>query len=162
MATSSRPGKNVPRSLEVISTAERLAAARVASFLSPSSTKAGRKVQVVDAKGQRLELSTTLAKVVHRAAELLAEGRPVAVLPEEEMLSTSAAAELLNISRQYLVRMVDAGELAAMKVGSHRRLRAADVAAFKAVRDAKRATALDRLTKLSEEAGGYALGTKSR
>ena len=82
--------------------------------------------------------------------------------PEEEMLSTQTAADFLNVSRQYLVRMVDAGELAAMKVGSHRRLRAADVAAFKAVRDAKRTTALNRLTERSEEAGGYAFGTKQR
>ncbi|WP_395714554.1 helix-turn-helix domain-containing protein [Reyranella sp.] len=119
-------------------------------------------MQVVNAKGQRLELSATLANVMYRAAELLAEGRPVAVLPEEEMLSTQTAADFLNVSRQYLVRMVDAGELAAMKVGSHRRLRAADVAAFKAVRDAKRTTALNRLTERSEEAGGYAFGTKQR
>ncbi len=92
---------------------------------------------------------------MHRAAELLAEGRPVIVLPDEEMLSTQAAADLLNVSRQYLVRIVDAGELPAVKVGSHRRLRAADVVAFKAVRDAKRRSALDRLTALSEELGGY-------
>jgi EamA domain-containing membrane protein RarD len=46
---------------------------------------------------------------MYRAAELLAKGRPVAVLPEEEMLSTQEAADLLNVSRQYLVRLVDAG-----------------------------------------------------
>ena len=119
-------------------------------------------LQVVDPKGQRLELPTTLTDVMYRAAELLAKGRPVAVLPEEEMLSTQEAADLLNVSRQYLVRLVDAGELAAVKVGSHRRLRVAEIVAFKAARDAKRASALDRLTGLSEEAGGYAIDTKRR
>ncbi|MDK1390072.1 excisionase family DNA-binding protein [Sinorhizobium sp. 8-89] len=79
---------------------------------------------------------------MYQAAALLAEGRPVAVLPDEEMLSTQAAADILNVSRQYLVRSVDAGELPAEKIGSHRRLRATDVAAFKATRDAKRALAL--------------------
>jgi excisionase family DNA binding protein len=74
----------------------------------------------------------------------------------------SPAADILNISRQYLVRLVDTGELAGEKVGSHRRLRAADVAAFKAVRDAKRTSALDRLSSLSEDAGGYELEIKQR
>ena len=119
-------------------------------------------LQVVDLKGQRLELPTTLTDVMYRAAELLAKGRPVAVLPEEEMLSTQEAADLLNVSRQYLVRLVDAGELAAVKVGSHRRLRVAELVAFKAARDAKRTSALDRLTELSEEAGSYAIDTKQR
>lgn len=99
---------------------------------------------------------------MYRAAELLAEGRPVAVLPDEEMLSTRAAADLRNVSRQYLVRMVDAGELPAVKIGSHRRLRAADVAAFKTARDAKRTSARDRLSLLSEEEGGYELDLKPR
>ncbi|WP_283963133.1 excisionase family DNA-binding protein [Sinorhizobium sp. 6-117] len=84
------------------------------------------------------------------------------VLPDEEMLSTQAAADILNVSRQYLVRLVDNGELPAEKVGSHRRLRATDVAAFKAARDAKRSSALDRLTSLSEDVGGYELESKRR
>lgn len=86
----------------------------------------------------------------------------MAVLPEEEMLSTQAAADILNVSRQYLVRLVDAGELPAELVGSHRRLRATDVAAFKAARDAKRSLALDRLASLSEDVDGYQLGNKPR
>ncbi|MGR9244130.1 helix-turn-helix domain-containing protein (plasmid) [Rhizobium leguminosarum] len=83
-------------------------------------------------------------------------------MPDEEMLSTQAASDILNVSRQYLVRLVDTGELAGEKVGSHRRLRAVDVAAFKAVRDAKRTSALDRLSSLSEDAGGYEHEIKQR
>ncbi|QKK33257.1 helix-turn-helix domain-containing protein (plasmid) [Rhizobium indicum] len=139
---------------------ERSAAARVASLLLANSKKRQGIVQVIDADGKRLELPQALADVMYQAAELLAEGRPVTVLPDEEMLSTQAAADILNVSRQYLVRLVDTGELPAEKVGSHRRVRATDVAAFKVARDAKRVSALDRLTSLSEEVGGYELGTK--
>jgi excisionase family DNA binding protein len=155
-------GKKQSRSSDAVPAPERTAAARIAALLSPKSAKGRGMLQVVDLKGQCLELPTTLTDVMYRAAELLAKGRPVAVLPEEEMLSTQEAADLLNVSRQYLVRLVDAGELAAVKVGSHRRLRVAEIAAFKAVRDAKRTSALDRLTELSEEAGGYAIDTKRR
>ncbi len=79
------------------------------------------------------------------------------VLPNEEMLTTQAAAHFLNVSRQYLVRLVDNGQLPAVKVGSHRRLRASDVEAFRSARDRDRQASLDRLVALSEEAGGYGL-----
>lgn len=164
MAVSHRTSsdKNSTKTLNAIPAPERSAAARIASLLQANSTKRQGIVQVIDADGGRLELPNALTEVMYRAAELLAEGRPVTVLPDEEMLSTQTAADILNISRQYLVRLVDAGELAAEKVGSHRRLRATDVAAFKAARDAKRASVLDRLTSLSEDVGGYELEPKRR
>jgi excisionase family DNA binding protein len=145
-----------------VPTHERSAAARIASLLRATSNKRQGSVQVVDADGERVEVPHALAEIIYRAAEFLAEGRPVTVLPDEEMLSTQAAANILNVSRQYLVRLVDTGELPAEMVGSHRRLRATDVAAFKATRDAKRAGALDRLTSLSEDVGGYELENKPR
>ncbi|MEX2697079.1 excisionase family DNA-binding protein [Rhizobium mongolense] len=140
---------------------ERSAAARVAALLL-SRSKTHGLLEVIDADGERLALPNALTDIMFRAAELLAEGRPVTVLPDEEILSTQAAADILNVSRQYLVRLVDSGELASEKVGSHRRLRAGDVAAFKAARDAKRASVLDRLSSLSEDAGGYELEIKQR
>jgi len=102
-------GKKQSQSSEAVPALERTAAARIAALLSPKSAKRRGKLQVVDPKGQCLELPTTLTVVMYRAAELLAKGRPVAVLPEDEMLSTQEAADLLNVSRQYLVRLVDAG-----------------------------------------------------
>ncbi|ACP22964.1 putative excisionase (plasmid) [Sinorhizobium fredii NGR234] len=164
MAVSHRTSsdQNSTKTSRAIPAPERSAAARIASLLQAHSKKREGAVQVIDADGERLELPNVLAEVMYRAAELLAEGRPVTVLPDEEMLSTQAAADILNVSRQYLVRLVDSDELPAEKVGSHRRLKAADVAAYKVARDAKRASALDRLTSLSEDVGGYELGTKRR
>lgn len=164
MAASHRTSslKKTRRTSSAVPLVERTAAARVASLLLSNSTKRRGTVQVINANGERLELPDVLTDIMYRAAELLAEGRPVAVLPDEEILSTQAAADILNVSRQYLVRLVDGGEIPAEKVGSHRRLRAADVAAFKMARDLKRASALDRLTSLSEEVGGYDLGPSQR
>ncbi len=154
--------KRPRKTSQAIPLLERTAAARVASLLLSNATKRRGSVQVMNANGERLELPDVLTDVMYRAAELLAEGRPVTVLPDEEMLSTQAAADILNVSRQYLVRLVDAGEITAEKVGSHRRLRATDVASFKTARDAKRTSALDRLSSLSEDVGGYDLGSKPR
>ncbi|MGO1074180.1 helix-turn-helix domain-containing protein [Inquilinus sp. CA228] len=158
----SSSGKEPPRSSTTISTPERTAAARIVSLLSSAPAKGRGLVEVVGAEGQRVEVPTALAEIMYRAAELIAEGHPVAVMSDEEILSTQEAADLLNMSRQYLVRLVDAGELPARKVGSHRRLRLVDVLTFKARRDAKRASALDRLAALSEDVGGYELDDKSQ
>ncbi|SEI15003.1 DNA binding domain-containing protein, excisionase family [Rhizobium tibeticum] len=139
---------------------ERTAAARLANMLVSRSTKQAESVQVVLVNGESVELPSVLADVMFRAAELVAQGRQVTVLADEELLSTQDAAEILGVSRQYLVRLIDRGEISAGKVGTHRRLRAYDVEAFKDARDAKRMAALDRLTALSEDLGGYDLGGK--
>ena len=150
MARSSRISAATQASDRTLPT-ERNAAAQLVAFMSRSS------VQVVDAGGQRLNLPAPLAKVVKRAAELMARGHAVTVLADEQTLTTQKAAEILNVSRQYLVRLVDSGRLPAVKVGSHRRLRAIDVEGFRAARDQDRAAALDELAALSEEIGGYAV-----
>ncbi|MFW8609924.1 helix-turn-helix domain-containing protein [Rhizobium beringeri] len=163
MAVSHRTSsdKKPSKTSKAVPASERsLRSCRIA--VASRSTKQHGTFQVINADGERLDLPDALTDIMYRAAELLADGRPVTVLPDEEMLSTQAAADILNVSRQYLVRLVDTGELAGEKVGSHRRLRAVDVAAFKAVRDAKRTSALDRLSSLSEDAGGYELEIKQR
>jgi len=141
---------------DALTSAERASAARVAALMSRSSTKGGGVIQVANATGEHVELPAPLADALLRAAELIAEGRPVTVLADETMLTTQAAADILNVSRQYLVRLVDSGRLPAVRVGSHRRLFASDVAALKVARDRDRDAALDRLVALSEAAGGYA------
>lgn len=155
-------GKTSRQSSGAVSVVERTAAARLLSFLAPKAASDRSTLQIIDEGGHRLDVPTALRDVLYRAAELLAGGQSVAVLADERMLSSQGAADLLNISRQYLVQLVDAGELAAVRVGTHRRLRLADVEAFKAARDAKRSAALDQLTALSEEVGGYAFDAKAR
>lgn len=138
---------------------ERLAVTRVAGlFKKPRAGEARPPIHVVDGSGKQVELPAPLADVMARAAALMAEGRQVSVVAGDEMLTTRGAAERLNVSRQYVVRLVDRGRLPAVKVGSHRRLRASDVEAFRMQRDAERDAALDRLAAISEEMGGYRLG----
>lgn len=138
---------------------ERLAVTRVAGlFKTPRAGKARPPIHVVDETGKQVELPAPLADVMARAAALMAEGRQVSVVAGDEMLTTQGAAERLNVSRQYVVRLVDRGRLPAVKVGSHRRLRASDVEAFRVQRDAERDAALDRLAAISEGMGGYRLG----
>jgi excisionase family DNA binding protein len=137
---------------------DRVAVMRLAGMLKAvGGAKSRHAVQIIDESGKHVELPDSLADVMARAAMLLAEGRSVSVVADDEMLTTQGAAELLNVSRQYVVRLVDQGTLPAVRVGSHRRLRAREVEAYKVQRDSDRDAALDRLAQASEEMGGYGL-----
>ena len=84
-----------------------------------------------------VELPAAAAEAVRHLLVELSSGAAVHVLADDAELTTQEAADLLGISRTYLVRLVDEGKVRAHLVGTHRRLRAADVLAYQARRDAR-------------------------
>jgi excisionase family DNA binding protein len=113
------------------------------------------KCELLGPAGQRIELPEAGFYVLERVAEVLARGDAITVVPVGKELTTQQAADLLNVSRQYLVRLLDEGKLPYTKTGAHRRLRIEHVLAYRNVRDQERRAKLRELTTLSEELGGY-------
>ena len=68
-------------------------------------------------------------------------------------VSFKVALTLLNVSRPYLVGMIDKGELPARMVGNQRRLPLTDVLAYKTANRAKRLEALREMTAIDQELG---------
>jgi excisionase family DNA binding protein len=87
--------------------------------------------------------------------EVLARGDSITVVPVGKEVTTQQAADLLNVSRQYLVRLLDENRISFRKTGKHRRLRIEDVLAFKAQRDKDQRAGLRELSRLTQEFGGY-------
>jgi excisionase family DNA binding protein len=129
--------------------------------------EATRLLEGHPAQGERLRLQvaaagrevTTLDLPAAAAAPLLAmlkamgEGKPVAVHAADSEVTTQQAADLLNVSRPYLVGLIDNGALPARMVGNQRRLPLKDVLAYKRDTQAKRRAALDELAKSDQELG---------
>lgn len=91
----------------------------------------------VETPSGTIELPATAAAAVRHLLTELASGAEVHVLADNAELTTQEAADLLGISRTYLVRLVDQGKLPAHLVGTHRRLLAADVLAYQQQRAAR-------------------------
>lgn len=119
------------------------------------STQAPPECRLVGPEGESVAIPDAVFHVLARVVEVLARGESVAVVTMDRELTTQQAADLLNVSRQYLVRLLDEGRIACRKTGKHRRLRVEDVLAWKAKRDKDRRAGLRELSQLTQDFGGY-------
>ena len=85
----------------------------------------------------------------------LALGNTVTVAPYTAEVTTQQAADLLNVSRPFLIGLLTSGEIGYRMVGTHRRIRAEDLLAYKRSDDSRRRRSADELTGLSQDLDLY-------
>lgn len=121
-----------------------------------AKTRTSLPPRLVSPSGEEIPLPEPMFHLLARIAEVLACGDAVTIVPVGRELTTQQAADLLNVSRQYLIRLLDENELPFTRTGGkHRRLRIEDVLAYKAKRDREREEALDELAAMTQDMGGY-------
>jgi excisionase family DNA binding protein len=79
----------------------------------------------------------------------------VAILQERQGLTTVQASRLLGVSRQFLVNLIDSGEIMHHMVGTHRRVYLKDLMEYKQRRDNARRAVLNQMVQSELEAGVY-------
>lgn len=115
----------------------------------------GFTVQIVDAARQSttLALPAPAAALLRKLLKEMGAGRAVAIVPIDAEVSTGEAADLLNVSRPFVVGLIDKGELPARMVGAHRRIRLDDVQAYQRKSRVRARSALEEMTAISQELG---------
>ena len=109
-------------------------------------------LRVMDAEQEQpLVLPAGAVVLLMDILEAMAAGRGISLIPENAELTTVEAAEVLNVSRPYLIKMLSEGALPYRKVGKHRRIRMEDVMAYKARIDREREAVLDELAADAQE-----------
>lgn len=117
-----------------------------------------QRIQIFDDKNQahQVELPTSALRLLVDILSELADGNAVKVVPVHAELTTQEAADLLNVSRPHLVKLLEEGVLPFHKTGKHRRIRFADLMEFKAKRDQSSEQAMEQLAAQAQELGmGY-------
>ncbi|MBM7784977.1 helix-turn-helix domain-containing protein [Tenggerimyces flavus] len=108
-------------------------------------------LEVVDESGREtLEVPRAAVALLARILAHMAAGRGVSVLPVHAELTTQQAADMLNVSRPFLIGLLEAGEIEFKKVGSHRRVRAESLLDYRRRDDESRRKAADELSALRD------------
>lgn len=96
-----------------------------------------QNIQIFDDMNQahQVELPTSALRLLVDILAELADGNAVQVVPVHAELTTQEAADLLNVSRPHIIKLLADGVLPFHKTGKHRRIRFADLMLFKSRRD---------------------------
>ncbi len=110
-----------------------------------------QRVQFRDDIGEQVVLPAGALELLQNIMVQMAQGNAITLVPIHAELTTQQAADILNVSRPYLVKLLESGEMSFTKKGTHRRVLFSEVQAYKASIDAKRMEALDALTEQAQE-----------
>lgn len=135
---------------------ERASLGRIDETLAKAAVADHRKAYLIGPDGDKIELPESLFRVLRQAVSLLKnKGARVIVAPVDKEISTQEAADLLNVSRPYLVSLIEKGDIACEMTGRYRKLRFGDVLQYKERRNRERRERLARAMRENRESGLY-------
>jgi excisionase family DNA binding protein len=113
------------------------------------------EAKLIGPDGKTEILPNNLYSFLLRLLADLRAGNSVTILQSKHELTTVEASKILGMSRQYLIQLLEKGEIPFHLVGTHRRMYVRDVIAYKSKRDSRRRNSLDALAKHEFDKGDY-------
>jgi len=113
------------------------------------------QLKLVAANGEEIYIPESVHQVLREVVHAMSLGQAISIVPHKRELTTQEAADLLNVSRPYLIKLLEKGELPYITVGTHRRIRSEDLMKYKEQRDTKRREGLKELTQFLQDEGFY-------
>jgi excisionase family DNA binding protein len=120
-----------------------------------ADARAPAVARLIGPDGSEIEVPEELYGVLRDVVEALSPGLAISIAPHNTMLTTQEAADLLNISRPTLVRLLPDGEIPYTMRGRHRRVLLRDVLAYQERTRTERRQALDQMAADAEDDGLY-------
>lgn len=120
-----------------------------------------QRIAIVDESGALagapvLELPAQALRFFAEMLGMMAQRRPVMLVPQNHELTTQDAAAFLNVSRPFVIKEIEGGRLRCRKVGRHRRIEFDELRRYQAAQRAQSEEALQKLADLSQDLGlGY-------
>lgn len=131
---------------------ERTVLSQIEQLLAISS--AAEPPKIMGSDGTQIPIPESLVHVLRQTVHYLSLDRPVTVTTVSRELTTQQAADILNVSRPFLVnQLLETGQIPFKKTGTHRRIDFDDLMEFKQRRDTERKRALRELSQLSQQIG---------
>lgn len=117
------------------------------------------RAKLVGPDGSQIDIPEELYGMLRDVVAALSQGMAISIAPHNTMLTTQEAADLLNISRPTLVRLLTEGEISYTMRGRHRRVLLRDILDYQERTRSERRVALDRMAAEAEDDGLYELTT---
>ncbi len=115
----------------------------------------GQVASIRIGKGKEIPLPESLINLFSQALTKAAAGKKVVIVEEDDEVSPEKAAEFLHVSRPFLVKQLDAGEIPFHMVGTHRRILMSDIIEYKRKRKERTQEILQQMREEAEELGLY-------
>ncbi|MBW4671706.1 MAG: helix-turn-helix domain-containing protein [Cyanomargarita calcarea GSE-NOS-MK-12-04C] len=115
----------------------------------------GNTAKLIGPNEEQIAIPESVYQVLRQVVHAFVLGQSISIMPQQQEMTTQEAADFLNVSRPYLIKLLEQGNIPYIKVGSHRRVRFEDLKNYKQLRDTERGRILDELTQESQDMGFY-------
>lgn len=112
------------------------------------------KIAII-ADGQEIKIPSIVSIALLEVIRTLNKGNSITLIPMDKELTTQQAADILNVSRPYFIKLLENGEIPFKKTGTHRKILMQDLMKYREQRVENRRLKIEELSQLSQELGLY-------